>query len=152
MHAGGHPVLPEFNYHRYQWQNGRSYAGSCNVAWQLHPTSATDGGAVLVPGSHKSAVPNFEEDPFDPTGNACICQIIWSTHTRARARIIHTHTHTHYLGFTSILPVKHVEKCRIDNIVNAFCRPSWCGAPCDGGRRCIALYGGGNYPWRNSMD
>lgn len=69
LHAGGHPVLPEFIYHRYQWQNGRSYAGSCNVAWQLHPTSVTDGGHVMIPGSHKSAVPNFEEDPFDPTGH-----------------------------------------------------------------------------------
>jgi hypothetical protein len=31
LHAAGHPVLPEFNYHGYVFQNGRQYAGSCNV-------------------------------------------------------------------------------------------------------------------------
>ena len=37
FHAGGHPLLPEFNYHLYQWNNGRSHAGSVNCAWQLTP-------------------------------------------------------------------------------------------------------------------
>ena len=31
LHGGVHPVLPEFNYHGYQWRNGRSHTGSCNV-------------------------------------------------------------------------------------------------------------------------
>jgi hypothetical protein len=50
LHGGAHPVLPEFNYHGYHYHNGRIYTGSCNVAWQLHPVTERDGGAVLVPG------------------------------------------------------------------------------------------------------
>ena len=43
LHGGAHPLLPEFNYHAYAWRNGRSHAGSCNVAWQLHPVGPDDG-------------------------------------------------------------------------------------------------------------
>ena len=57
LHGGAHPLLPEFNYHAYAWRNGRSHAGSCNVAWQLHPVGPDDGGAVLVPGSVRRPSP-----------------------------------------------------------------------------------------------
>eukprot|EP01052_Picozoa_sp_SAG31_P031817 SAG31_NODE_3415_length_4302_cov_12.564359_1_plen_380_part_00 len=72
FHAGGHPLLPEFNYHLYTWKNGRSYAGSVNCAWQLMPVREEDGGACLVPGSHKANVSNFEESPTD-TGACGSC-------------------------------------------------------------------------------
>ena len=51
LHAGGGP--PRVSAH-YRQRNGRVYAESLNVAWQLRDVTAADGGFVCVPGSHKT--------------------------------------------------------------------------------------------------
>lgn len=69
LHGNGDPIYPFLNWWPYLYQNGRSYTGQVNVAWQLHDVSETEGGFVVVPGSHHARYPLPSNDPGDPAAH-----------------------------------------------------------------------------------
>ena len=57
LHGAGEPVYPWLNWWFYRYSNGRCHTPSINVAWQLHSVGDSEGGFVVVPGSHKARFP-----------------------------------------------------------------------------------------------
>ena len=54
LHDGNEPLSPSRGY---VFKNGRSYAETVTVTWQLRDVTAKDGGFACVPGSHKAQYP-----------------------------------------------------------------------------------------------
>eukprot|EP01051_Picozoa_sp_SAG22_P009881 SAG22_NODE_856_length_6839_cov_3.284570_6_plen_147_part_00 len=54
LHAGGAPITPVS---LYNYRDGRTYAHNINVVYQLRRVREEDGGFIVVPGSHRAALP-----------------------------------------------------------------------------------------------
>ncbi|MBI2951276.1 phytanoyl-CoA dioxygenase family protein [bacterium] len=54
LHDGNEPLSPSRGY---VFKNGRSYAETVTVTWQLRDVTEKDGGFACVPGSHKAQYP-----------------------------------------------------------------------------------------------
>lgn len=54
LHDGNEPISPSRGYH---FKNGRSYAETVTITWQLRDVEPDLGGFAAVPGSHKTQYP-----------------------------------------------------------------------------------------------